>query len=350
MSAKLAAMRALADQEAAEGIDLNEVVKGGGGRLLPEGYAFGRLVEYIEYGNQPQEFNGKAKDPALEYTLGFALWGQVPDPADPSKVVTYHNDDGTPYIMRTYATAISQNEKSRTHKLFKALNWKLTAKNLAQLIGETYLIKIKHVPKSKADQTLVSRIDLDGFLPPLDPVTRAPYAIPEAADDLYRMFIWNRPTKEAWDALFVEGKFDDGKSKNRVQETIIAALDFQGSPLQQLLLNAGVPSLPTAPVAPTAAAPAQVSQSVAAAVMAPNVMASAPVVAPVPGNVVAAPLAQQPAAVVSPSAVPTSAVTVPVTPVGTTTSPSDVAVAPVAPMVPPAVPAQVAAAVPVLPA
>jgi len=69
MSAKLAALQALAAQDVAEsGIDLNEAVKGGGGgRLLPEGYAFGRLVEYIEFGNQPQEFQGQAKDPALEF-------------------------------------------------------------------------------------------------------------------------------------------------------------------------------------------------------------------------------------------------------------------------------------------
>ena len=140
MSAKLAALQALAAQDVAEsGIDLNEAVKGGGGgRLLPEGYAFGRLVEYIEFGNQPQEFQGQAKAPALEFTIGFALTGQG-----------YQNDDGTPYIVRTYNTALSRNEKSRAFKMFKALNWKGTAKSFAQLLGETFLVKIKQVPKSK---------------------------------------------------------------------------------------------------------------------------------------------------------------------------------------------------------
>ena len=131
MSAKLAALQALAAQDVAEsGIDLNEAVKGGGGgRLLPEGYAFGRLVEYIEFGNQPQEFQGQAKDPALEFTLGFALTGQG-----------YQNDDGTPYVVRTYNTALSRNEKARAFKLFKALNWKGTAKSFALLLGDTFLV------------------------------------------------------------------------------------------------------------------------------------------------------------------------------------------------------------------
>jgi len=264
MSAKLQQFLEQANQDAAEsGIDMNEAQKGGGGaRLLPEGYAFGRLIEYIEFGNQPQEFGGKAKDPALEFAVGFALWGQG-----------YQNDDGTPVIVRTYNTALSRNEKSRAFKMFKALNWKGTAKSYAQLMGETFLVKIKHVQKSKTDTSIVSRVDLDGFLPPLDPVTRQPYPIPEAADELYRMFLWARPTKEAWDALYVEGKYDDGVSKNRVQETILAALDFQGSPLQLLLSN-GVTSLPAPAALPAAPAVASV---VAPAAVAGTIAPAAPV-------------------------------------------------------------------------
>lgn len=288
MSAKLAALQALAAQDVAEsGIDLNEAVKGGGGgRLLPEGYAFGRLVEYIEFGNQPQEFQGQAKDPALEFTLGFALTGQG-----------YQNDDGTPYVVRTYNTALSRNEKARAFKLFKALNWKGTAKSFAQLLGETFLVKIKQVPKSKTDPKIVSRIDLDGFLPPLDPVTRQPYPIAEAPDDMYRLFLWSRPTKEAWDSLYIEGEYE-GKSKNRIQEQILSALDFQGSPLQQLLMSSGVTALPTAAPATPVAAPVAAAPAAVAPTPAP-----AAAVAPVaPAAVPAAPLAV-PAAVATPAPV-----------------------------------------------
>ena len=313
MSAKLAALQALAAQDVAEsGIDLNEAVKGGGGgRLLPEGYAFGRLVEYIEFGNQPQEFQGQAKAPALEFTLGFALTGQG-----------YQNDDGTPYIVRTYNTALSRNEKSRAFKMFKALNWKGTAKSFAQLLGETFLVKIKQVPKSKTDPKIVSRIDLDGFLPPLDPVTRQPYPVAEAPDDMYRLFLWSRPTKEAWDSLHIEGEYE-GKSKNRIQEQILAALDFQGSPLQQLLMQSGVTALPTAAPATPVAAP----------------VAAAPVaVAPTP-----APVA--PAAPAAPAAVPAAPLAVP----AAVATPAPVAVAPAPAPVGVQVPAMPVAAIPAVP-
>lgn len=322
MSQTLAQLQAEAAAAAAEsGIDMNEAQKGGGGRLLPAGYAFGRIVEYIEFGQQPQEFNGKAKDPALEFTLGFALWGQG-----------YQNDDGTPYVVRTYNTALSRNEKARAFKMFKALNWKGTAKSYAQLIGEPILVKIIHKAKSKTDATIVSRIDEAGFLPPLDPVTRQPYAIPAAPDSLYRMFLWERPSKAAWDSLFIEGTFDDGKSKNRIQETILAALDFQGSPLQQLLMVSGVTTLPTA-AQPAAALPA----SPVVATPQPAAVA-APVAVPQPAAAVAVPQVAAPLAV--PAAVPaTAAPTVPApmavqvpSPAGTTTSPSN-------PVLPAALPA-----------
>lgn len=298
MTQSIEELRALANAEAEEsGIDMNEAVKGGGGgRLLPAGYAFGRLIEYVELGKQPQEFGGKAKEPCLEYTLAFALWGQG-----------YQNDDGTPYIIRPYSQALSRNEKAGAYLLFKSLNWKGTAKNFGQLLGETYLVKIAHVPKSKSDQTVVSRIDLKGFLPPLDPVTRQPYAIPDVPVEQYNLFLWNRPTKGAWDKLYIEGQWEakDGKpaeSKNRVQETILGALDFQGSPLQQLLGGA-VQALPQA-AAPAAVAPHAVAP--VAPAVAPVAAPVAPVVAPsaIPAAVapqVAAPLA--PAPVVAPAAV-----------------------------------------------
>jgi len=286
---KLAELRALAAADVQEtGIDMNVAQSGGGGRLLPEGYAFGRMVEYVEVGMQPQEYNGKAKDPALEFFLGFALWGDG-----------YQNEDGTPYIIRTFNTSLSRNEKSGAFLMFKALNWKGTAKSFGELIGETFLVKIKHVPKDKAQPQgpKVSRLDTKGFLPPLDPVTRAPYNIPEAPDAMYRMFLWNKPTKAGWDSLFVEGTFDDGKSKNKVQETCLSALDFQGSPLQQLLLASGVTTLPAAPAAAPAAPVLPAAPSVAPT---PAPAPAAPVMAPPAAPQVAAPLAP-PAPVAAPA-------------------------------------------------
>lgn len=308
---KLAAIQALAAQAAATGVDMTKATKGGsGGRLLPAGYAFGRLVEYIELGKQPQEFQGKAKDPVMEVQLGFALYGQG-----------YQNDDGTPYIVRPYSIALGTNEKSRAFKLFNLLNWKNTYTHFSQLLAvESWLVKIVHEPKSKTDPTIVSRIDLDGFLPPLDPVTKAPYPIPEVDEDILQLFLWDYPTKEGWDALFVDGKWDDGKSKNRTQETILAAVDFAGSPLHTLLMGAGLSALPAAAVAPPAA---PVAQAVPTQPAAPVIAPAAPAVAPV---------GIQPAPVVAPAAP-----LVPSVPVAAV-QPTPVAPLPVAPIVAPVVP------------
>lgn len=322
---------ALANAAAEQGPDMNEAVKGGGGaRLLPAGMALGRLIEVVELGNHAQEFQGKAKDPALEVQLGFALWGEARDMAG-NLVGTYHEADGTPSIVRPYSFAVSRNEKARAYLLFKALNWKGTAKSFAQLLGQTFLVKIVHEAKSKTDATLVSRIDLKGFLPPLDPLSRQPYPIPDVPLSEYRLFLWSHPTKEGWDSLHIEGQYDDGKSKNFVQEKILNATDFMGSPLQQLLFNAGVTALPTAP----AKAPAQAAAPAALPPGAGYAPAFTPPVTAAPGGSFA------PAAPATPPNVTASAPSaggvgsVPLTPPAIAAVPSvAVAVAPAGPVAP----------------
>lgn len=315
MSEILNSMLALANEAVeASGIDMNEAqAGGGGGRLLPAGYAFAQLVEYVELGNHPQEFQGKAKDPAMEVQLAFALTGQAQDPNDPSKTIPYNNDDGTPYILRPYPFALSRNEKARAFLMFKAMNWKGTAKGFAQLLTQKWLVKIVHEPKSKTDPKIVSRIDLKSFLPPLDPVSRQPYAIADADPSLYKLFLWDRPTKAGWDSLKIEGMWEakDGKpaeSKNRVQETILKALNYQGSPLQQLLEGTAL-ALPGAVATPAAVVAPQVAAPVVAAPVAPVVAPVTPVAAPQ----VAAPLAVPAVAAVAP-VVPVTPIASPVVP------------------------------------
>lgn len=268
MQAAIAAASETAD-------NMTEVQKGAGGRLLPAGYAFGRLVEYIELGNQPQEFNGVAKDPAPEFQLGFALWGEG-----------YQNEDGTPYILRPYSMARSRNDKARAFLLFKALNWKGTAVNFGQLLTESYLVKIVHVPKSKSDPKIVSRIDLTGFLPPLDPVTRSPYPIPEAREEDIKFFFWDTPTPSSWADMFIDGAFENGDSKNTLQEKLIGATNYSGSALEAMLTSNG---LPVPVVKPKAAAKATAPATPA------NAAPALPAAPSTPAAAVAVPLAPAPA-------------------------------------------------------
>lgn len=288
MNAFLQAQAALIAAAASTGPDMTEAQKGGGGaRTLPDGYAFGQLVEYIEFGNQPQKYDGVAKDPAPVMQLGFALTG-----------TGYANDDGSPYLLRTYTMALSRNEKAKAFLLFKALNWKGDGRtHFAQLLGEKFLVKItQSTPKAPAKPRSI--IDLKGFLPPLDPVTKMPYPISDAPDTMYRLFLWDQPTIEGWNSLHIEGEFEakDGmpaRSKNFVQEEILSATDFSGSPLEQLLLSTGTaftrPAPKPAAVAPAAppmvppatpAVPAATPVAPAVAPVAPSVVPTAPAVVP----------------------------------------------------------------------
>ena len=222
-----------ANEDAELNQDMNIATKGGGGVLYPEGYAFARLVEYVEMGSHRTEYAGEVKAAQPMAKLGFALWGEG-----------YQQEDGSPGMIRTYEFALSTNEKAKAFKLFKKLNYKGTSKTFAQLLNETYLLKVVHTKPKDATAKPRATIDLEGFLPPTDPVTKAPYSIPAAPDDLFKLFLWVKPTKAMWDSLFVEGKYDDGASKNFIQERCLAATDYPGSALEALL-SGGVAALPS---------------------------------------------------------------------------------------------------------
>jgi hypothetical protein len=229
------------DQEA---IDMSDTSTGGGGaRLYERGYAFARLVEYIEFGHHPDEYEGKVKAPAMNFRLGFAIWGKanlVPgQEPTPGAQQNYANEDGSPGIIRTFDLRISNNEKAAAKKAFDKMNYDGKAKQFYQFLGKPFLLRIDVNLKAKGGPR--NRLKLDETLPPFDNMSGQPYKIPEAPDDLYKLFLWNKPTKETWDSLFIEGKNDEGKSKNWLQEKCLSAVDFDGSPLQALLSGGGLP-------------------------------------------------------------------------------------------------------------
>lgn len=225
MSSILQQMQAQANQSAEVAANMTEETKGGG-RLLPAGVSLAYLVEVVEFGEQPQEYDGKPKAPAREFRLGF----QLLNPA-------FANDDGSCPVINTFDTAETRNTKSRAFKLFKTMNWRGNHSRFAQMIGELFILKVIHV-KNKQGQ-IKARIDLDALQPPIDPTTGGTYAAPADRpldEKLLRMFLWDVPTVEGWNSLHIEGTFDDGRSKNFLQEKCLSALDFEGSALQSMLL------------------------------------------------------------------------------------------------------------------
>lgn len=268
-----------ANQSAEVAADMREA-QAGGGRLLPEGVSLAYLVEVVEFGEQPQEFDGKPKAPAREFRLGFQLLNP-----------NFKNEDGTCPVISTFDTAESRNTKSRAFRLFKTMNWRNDHSRFAQMIGELFIVKVIHV-KNKAGKT-VHRLDLDSIAPPIDPTTGGTYtATVGIEEDKLRMFLWDVPSVAGWKSIFIDGTFDNGDSKNFLQEKCLTALDFEGSALQNMLLENNieykipVKKAKTEAAVPDAAAPApEATQAAAPAVPAatpPAAPAAAPAVAPAP--------------------------------------------------------------------
>lgn len=254
----LNSIQTLAQQHVEEtAVDMNVAQKGGGSgsRLLPVGNALARLVGYIELGNQ--EGTGKAAGKIQPMCrLTFALFGQTPSGE------AYHNEDGTPAIRSTFDMNLSLNEKATLFKLFKKMNPKGDKKHFAQMINDTFILPVTHTKDAKDATKVYANLDLDNIRAAVDPITYQPYPVPEIKDDkLFKLFLWDNPTKECWDSIFIEGTNDDGKSKNYLQERILGAVNYPGSALEQLLGGAGsLPPLPTASAGPVETAQPEAGQ------------------------------------------------------------------------------------------
>uniref|UniRef100_A0AAU6W0W8 Single-stranded DNA-binding protein n=4 Tax=unclassified bacterial viruses TaxID=12333 RepID=A0AAU6W0W8_9VIRU len=249
----LADIRALAAAAKETAVDMTEVQKGGDGpKLLPEGYSLAYVSGVIEYGLQPQEFEGKATADADEVQLEFALLDEG-----------YTGEDGAPYVVRTYPFKVSRNSKANAFKMFKALNWQNQHTAWIDLLGELIMVKIVQYDDSQKKKR--SKIDTTGFLPPVDLRTKKPYPAPPFDESLMRVFLWDQPTMECWDLLHIEGTSEAGKSKNFLQEKLLSARNFAGSALEELLLGNGVKfTIPKPDVKPNAAESTKAAASGAA--------------------------------------------------------------------------------------
>lgn len=323
-----AQIAALANDIADVDEDMNEAQIGGGfqERRLPVGWTLARFTSYIEKGKHIELFQGKAKDPALQFTLGFELFSPA-----------YLNEDGTPYFIETFDISKSRNEKARAFKLFKAMNYKGLYKVFPQMLNGIFLVEIKDHLSKNAKPGQEPRSIIGEITPGIDRLSGQEYSCPEATK-LF-LFSWAKPSLEAWDSFYIDGTNDQGKSKNWKQEKIAGATDFAGSPLEALLMannrpipkgtpqKTGAAPAQAAGAAPAAAAPQGAVAPVAAAV-APPVAPAAPVAPVNPGNVAVAPVQAGP--VVAPAVTPVAPVAAPVVAsVGSPVVAPAVAVAPV---------------------
>lgn len=228
-------------QEAGVINDMNETTTGGGGggRTLPAGKAIAVLTGYIESGLQPREFNGKPKPPTREMRLIFTIVGGRGKNVD-GEVEDYVLEEGNFPSIGTFFISVTNNEKSKAVKWFQRMRQNCYGDggevSFAQFLGKAFLLPITHTTAKKDGKDVVyANIDPATVDKPEDPMTMQPYAIPEVPDSVYKLLLWDAPTKEQWDSLFIETPDDAEKSRNYLQEHLMTSMDFGTSKLAALL-------------------------------------------------------------------------------------------------------------------
>lgn len=245
---------------AATGKDQSQVKSGSDFErtIYPEGPVRLRFISYVELGKHKKTWQGKTKIKEL-VRLGFEVSGPKHSPVQGA--------DGQQYPLVVYIEeTLSQDPKANWVKLFSLLNHDRSATHATQLLGRAYKGKLTHRKfKRKADPADQEKwTGLDYKLRPDNGgySIEAPLYEDPATGDLKPLpvnppltpisaLLWDMPSQEQWDSIFIPGEYEERKneageviaparSKNKVQEKIMAADNFKGSPLHALLLKAGV--------------------------------------------------------------------------------------------------------------
>ena len=221
-------------------INMNQPSQGFERVVLEAGQYLGAIVAYIDLGDQEERYKNEVKGvfPCVRMEVAVFPVGE----------------DGTlskdPVIIPERELFIKTNERAKSFIAFKALNYQNDPKfrHFAQAFMRPYLFTVaKRV--SKTTNKPYNTIDWAKTQPAVDPMTRKPYQLPEVDDKFKVVFLWNNPTKQMWDKLYIEGEFEDGRSKNFIQEQIINAKNFHGSAVDLMLRSGGKPlPNPTQPV------------------------------------------------------------------------------------------------------
>lgn len=233
---------------AAEIEDQTEVPESSGFNNLPdEGVTVGRLVEYIELGEQPQKpWKGQPKKPIDKVRITFELLTD-------KHIREIEVDGVTKKIANRISVIIPKalGDKAQYRKLFDAMrNNRDGIKNMAQMLGEAFKLKVVH--NVSGEKTYANLKDDNGWLvyPPTIDITDEngiptgkvkQIKVPETVGE-ERLFIWSMPNRQMWDSLFIDGSKEvkkDGKvtvkSNNWIQDMIKSAVNFEGSPLFDML-------------------------------------------------------------------------------------------------------------------
>lgn len=197
----------------------------GGATLIPAGSGMFRLVGAVEIGKQLTTFNRNVITRAqimLTWELSGPKW-QPENGRNITKTIRYTNSDSS---------------KSELFKMFELMDPDHKYSRIGEMIGEVFLGECFH--KKGSGQNAKTYANFRGIKSPIieDPATGEVKDYSTAAAPLSNNlmgFMWDDPTLEDWDNLFIDGKWDDGGSRNVFQQAIRAAEDFEGSPIWDVL-------------------------------------------------------------------------------------------------------------------
>ena len=229
--------------------NMQEVAEQQGGnferKLLPTGKARVRFTGYIECGTQQQQaFQGKAKPPAPEVRLVFHVVGGKGKDENGNVVDFVSQEDIEkgffPRISPFFPMAIKGGERAGSTKVWSAMNYAGDANNYVDLLiqQKLYLLPIRQGVNKQGKP--INIFDLADLEEAVNPDTCEVYDAPMVSEDKIQLFLFDHPTVEQWDSIFIDGTGQDGKSKNYIQEYIQKATNFVGSPMEQLLMSGGV--------------------------------------------------------------------------------------------------------------
>lgn len=224
--------------------------------VYPEGPVRLRFISYVELGKHEKTWKGQTKVKEL-VRLGFEVSGPKHKPVIGADGVA------RPLVLYVEET-LSQDPKANWVKLFSLLNHDRSATHAVQLLGRAYKAMLTHRKYKRRDDPaeqdkwtgLDYKIRGDGGY-----TIQAPFYEDQETGDMKPLqvdppitkmaaLLWDNPSQEQWDSIFIEGEYPErkneagvvtapAKSKNAIQQRVLAAVNFKGSPLHTMLVKAG---------------------------------------------------------------------------------------------------------------
>lgn len=227
----------LAAAAASSGVDMTKAQEAGKREAPAKGATGVRFVAYIEVGKQVRKVKGDTKIEDQVWYV-FELIGKKHPPTQ--------TDSGPVPTRMTIKLNNSRDQRSGNFQLFQRMNYEGTATHPVQLLGYAYKGNVTH---REGDKVTFADLDHKSIVSPKYEVVNAEgestgefktLNVGPALTPL-KAFLWEHSDLEDWDSLFIAGEFparkrEDGttlpaKSKNVLQETIRAAVNFEGSPI-----------------------------------------------------------------------------------------------------------------------